>query len=199
MAEEMNESRQRLFALDSGLREEDDRMLEESGIGKILLTEGFHAVGSYAMRTMTWRDLDFERCEDSPDWQRHWELGLKLAQTDWAWRLRCLDAYREPGGADVGFYWGIWVTDPAGGETWKIDLWTARPEEFERAAPKRPLWDNKLNEDTRYNILVIKEAVCMLPEYRQSLLSTHIYEAVLEHGVHDIEGFWEWWRGYSRG
>jgi hypothetical protein len=99
----------------------------------------------------------------------------------------------------VGFYWGIWVTDPAGGETWKIDLWTARPEEFERAAPKRPLWDNKLNEDTRYNILVIKEAVCMLPEYRQSLLSTHIYEAVLEHGVHDIEGFWEWWRGYSRG
>jgi hypothetical protein len=67
MAEEMNESRQRLFALDSGLREEADRMLEESGIGKILLTEAFHAVGSYAMRTMTWRDLDFERCEDSPD------------------------------------------------------------------------------------------------------------------------------------
>jgi hypothetical protein len=80
MTEEMSENRQRLFALDEGLREEADRMLEESGMGEILRAEGFQPVGSYAMRTMTWRDLDFERCEDSPDWQRHWALGAKLAQ-----------------------------------------------------------------------------------------------------------------------
>jgi hypothetical protein len=41
---------------------------------------------------------------------------------------------------------------------------------------------------------VIKEAVCDLPEYRNILLSVHIYEAVLEHGVRSIDKFWEWWK-----
>lgn len=91
-------------------------------------------------------------------------------------------------------YWGIWVTSPAGGETWKIDLWTARPEEFEYGAPKRTLWEKTLTEDTRYHILMIKEAVCDLPEYRQSLFSVHIYKAVLEHGVRSLDEFRDWWK-----
>ena len=54
-----------------------------------------------------------------------------------------------------------------------------------------------MNDETRYHILVIKEAVCNLPEYRDSLLSMHIYEAVLEHDVRSIDEFWEWWRGHD--
>jgi hypothetical protein len=194
MPDSLEENRRRLFLLDAKLRLEADRMLEKSGVGSIIRAEGFKPVGSYIMKTMTWRDLDFERTDDRPDWQQHWELGLKLAYTGWAWRLRCLDAYREPGGTDKGLYWGIWVNDPAGGDIWKIDLWTARPEEFERAAPRRPLWESKLNEDSRYCILAIKEAVCNLPEYRQSLLSVHIYEAVLENDIRSIDEFWDWWK-----
>jgi hypothetical protein len=192
--ESSEENRRRLFSLDARLREEADRVLEQSGVGSIIRAEGFKPVGSYVMKTMTWRDLDFERTDDQPDWQQHWRLGLKLAQTGWAWRLRCLDAYREPEGKDKGLYWGIWVTSPAGGETWKIDLWTARPEEFEYGAPKRTLWEKTLTEDTRYHILMIKEAVCDLPEYRQSLFSVHIYEAVLEHGVRSLDEFRDWWK-----
>jgi hypothetical protein len=194
MTEKINENRRRLFALDAGLRAEADRVLEESSIGKILRMEGFKPVGSYAMRTMTWRDLDFERYDDSPDWVKHWELGVKLAGTGWAWRLRCLDAYREPGGKDVGLYWGIWVAAPSGGETWKVDLWTARKGEFERSAPQRPLWESRLNVDTRYDILAIKEEISKLPEYRDSILSVHIYEAVLEYDIRNIEDFRRWWQ-----
>ncbi len=190
----IEENRKRLFALDAGLRAEADRMLEESGLGRIIREEGFKSVGSYAMRTMTWRDLDFERCDASPDWQKHWELGAKFAKLKWVWRLAAINAYEDPRNADEGHYWGLRASRPGEKNFWKLDLWTARREEFERGSPKRALWESRLNDDTRYDILVIKEAVCRLPEYKDSLLSTHIYEAVLEKGVRGIDEFWEWWK-----
>ncbi|OGN99136.1 MAG: hypothetical protein A2Y89_07730 [Chloroflexi bacterium RBG_13_51_18] len=195
MNEPLEENRKRLFALDAGLRAEADRMLEESGLGRIIKEEGFKPVGSYVMKTMTWRDLDFERCNDSPDWREHWELGLRLSKNKWVWSLHAVNAYADPRHLnDTGYYWGLRAVRPGEKEFWKLDLWTARPGEFRDAAPNRSLWERKLNEDTRYDILVIKEAVCMLPEYRQTLLSTHIYEAVLEKGVQGIDEFWEWWK-----
>jgi hypothetical protein len=98
------ENRQRLFALDAELREEADRMLGESGLGEIIQAEGFHPVGSYVMKTMTWRDLDFERCDDAPDWAQHWELGIKLAKLKWVWRLAAINAYHDPRNTDEGYY-----------------------------------------------------------------------------------------------
>lgn len=47
------------------------RKLAESGVGDVLNEAGYVPVGSYAMHTMTWRDLDFERPEETPDWERH--------------------------------------------------------------------------------------------------------------------------------
>ena len=61
MVDSIEENKSRLFALDASLRAEADRMLEESGLGEIIREEGYKAVGSYVMRTMTWLDLDFER------------------------------------------------------------------------------------------------------------------------------------------
>ncbi len=188
------ENRQRLFSLDANLRAEADKILSESGLGRIIKEEGFTPVGSYVMRTMTWRDLDFERCDESPDWQEHWDLGTKFAKLKWVWRLAAIDAYNDPRRPDVGYYWGIRTSRPGEKNFWKFDLWTARQEEFECSAPKRPLWESRLNNDTRYDILVIKEAVCLLPEYIDSHLSIYIYEAVLEDGVHGIDEFWAWWK-----
>jgi hypothetical protein len=192
------ENRQRLFDLDAGLRAEADRILEESGMGKIIKEEGFHAVGSYVMHTMTWRDLDFERYDENPDWGKHWELGTKIAKLKWVWRLAAINAYIDPRKADEGHYWGIRASRPGEKNYWKFDLWTGRREDFERGAPKRPLWESRLNDDTRYEILVIKEAVCMLPEYLDSRLSSHIYEAVLENGIKGVDAFWEWWQGRKK-
>jgi hypothetical protein len=184
----------RLLALDERLRSEAAQLLHMSGLGEILRQEGYATVGSYTMRTMAWRDLDFERTEDEPDWHRHWALGARLAKIDWVWRLACTDAYRQPGSADKGLYWGLRLSDPAGGPVWKVDLWTARAEEFARGCPSRARWAALLTEDARVHILAIKEAVCGLPEYRRELLSVHIYEAVLDRGVRGIEPFRDWWR-----
>ena len=191
----LEKNRQRLFALDAGLRAEADRMLEQSGLGSIIREEGFKPAGSFTMKVMTWCELDFERSDDKPDLKKHWELGKRFLQNDWVWGLRYLDASRDPHTpGDEGFYWRLEATNPRGGEIWLIDLWTARQEVFERSAPKRPLWMSKLNDDFRYDILSIKEVVCKLPEYRKSIHSWHIYEAVLENGIKSVDEFWDWWK-----
>lgn len=194
MSEFMLEEARRLLALDEGLRAEAGRMLAESGLDEIIREAGYVPVGSYVMRTMTWRDLDFERTEDNPDWDNHWILGARLAKTGWLWRVSCVDAYRDPRDPGAkGLYWGLRAANPQGGPTWKLDLWTARPGEFE-ARSKREERMRRMTDEARLHILAIKEAVCQAPEYRDTLLSVHVYEAVLEHGVRGIEAFGEWWK-----
>jgi len=191
----VEENRRRLFALDKALREEADVMLKASGLGEIIKEEGLHPVGSYVMRTMTWRDLDFERSVASPTWDEHWELGVKLSKLGWVWSLHAVNEYEDPRHEkDYGYYWGLRAVRPGKKNFWKLDIWTARREEFESGAPKRALWESRLNDNTRYEILVIKEAVCNLPEYLDGHLSTRIYEAVLEHDIRGIGEFREWWQ-----
>ncbi len=52
-----------------------------------------------------------------------------------------------------------------------------------------------MTEELRAEIPAVKHDVCTAPEYRKTLLSVHVYEAVLNCGVRGTEGFWEWWRG----
>jgi hypothetical protein len=192
----VEENRQRLFALDASFRAEADKMLEESGLGQIIREEGYKPAGSYTMRTMTWRDLDFERSQDAPAWEEHWRLGLKLSKNSWVWSAHAVNEYEDPRHEkDYGYYWGLRAVKPGEKDFWKLDLWTARPAEWEKEISKRPLWQSILTEEARYEILVIKEAVCQLPQYRNELLSIHIYEAVLEKGVRGIKEFWKWWQG----
>lgn len=196
MSRSARDDRQRLFQLDEELHAEADRILAGSGLGEIIWDEGFEPQGSYVMRTMTWRDLDFERNQASPDWASHWVLGERLAATGWPWRASCINAYREPDTREHGLYWGLRVLDPsvgAGAPVWKIDLWTGRAEEFAAQCPHRHRWQAGMTDDDRYHILKIKEAVCTLPEYRKTMLSVHVYEAVLDCGVRGVEEFMQWW------
>lgn len=186
----------RLDQLDSGLRREAGEFLRDSGLGRIISAAGFSPVGSYCMRTMAWRDLDFERMVDAPDWLDHWRLGRELAETGWVWRFSCIDAYRDRlNSGDSGHYWGLRACHPDGGPTWKLDLWTARREEFAPSLERRATWGSLMTEEARLHILAIKEAVCMRPEYRKNLLSIHIYEAVLERRITDFDAFRRWWLG----
>jgi hypothetical protein len=186
----------RLLTLDEQLRAEADRMLDESGLGEIIAEAGYESVGSYAMRTMAWRDLDFERIQDPPSWQDHWVLGLQLAGTGWPWRQVCVDAYRDPRDPrGNSFYWGLRVNFPTNGPTWKLDLHTARAADFTSGRELRADWMRKLSDEARLHIVAIKDAVCERPEYRDTLLSVHIYEAVLDHGIRGLDAFMDWWRG----
>jgi hypothetical protein len=192
----MNKNREELFALNASLYTEADKMLKETGLGKIINEAGNKPVGSYMMQTMTWRDLDFERSEDNPDWQRHLELGKRLMQLDWLWEIDDMNTYitRYFPDLPVGFYWGLRGDYPKGGQTWKFDLWTAREEEFERGLPRMAMWMSKLTEETRFYILAIKDALYNTLEYRRAIRSIHIYEAVLECNIHTLEEFREWWQ-----
>lgn len=187
--------RTRLFSQDENLRKEGELILDRSGVGKILLKNDFHPVGSFVMKTMAWRDIDFERYDDDPDVDEHWELGKELGQLEWVWNLHCNNAYTDPRAPNnSGLYWGVKITDPEGGNIWRVDLWTARKEEFERNSPGRNIWYSRLNEETRFTILSIKDKFRDMPELRRTYLSAHVYEAVLEHEIADIKEFWEWWK-----
>lgn len=204
----MHPEAERLFALDEALHREADEMLAASGIGAILQDCGFVPVGSYAMRTMTWRDLDFERGME-PDWAEFWGVCTRFAATGWCTRLQCVDVYRE-GWWDYRLYCGLRVAPPHCAEAtpgddlstwksdvWKLDVWTARAEEFERqAGAHRRTWQGLLTDETRSHVLALKEAVCQSSEYRKTLLSVHIYEAVLEHGIRDEAAFRRWWQSH---
>jgi hypothetical protein len=186
------EEAQRLLDMDEQLRAEADRMLSESGLGPIIAEAGYEPVGSYVMRTMTWRDLDFDRFQEPPDWGDHWDFGRKLAETGWPWRQVCVDAYRDPRApGEKGLYWGLRVAPPGGEETWKLDLLTARADEFVTGPRER--WQAAMTEEHRLHILSIKDAVCKRPEYRHTLLSVHVYEAVLERGIEGLDEFMDWW------
>jgi len=195
----MHPDADRLFAQDEALRTEGKAVLAASGIGRILEEAGFIPVGSQVMGTMTWRDMDFERCQDEPDWDDHCDLGNRLARTGWCVRLHCVNDYREREGG-AGFYWGLRVADPSRPgpapkehpDTWKVDAWTARPHEFSTAGRRR--WDELMTQELRAEILAIKEVVSREPEYRKTMLSVHIYEAVLERGVRGVQAFRQWWR-----
>ena len=193
-------TREELFSQNARLCAEADTMLTETGLGELLHEAGYELVGSYTMGTMTWCDLDFERTEEPPDWNRHWSWGQKLAQNAWIWRLACIDGYRDPRNPDSegGLYWGLRLDYPKGGSIWKLDLWTARLAEFEDGWRKRAAWMSKLTDDTRYHILEIKNAVWDSAEYLNSLLSVHIYEAVLDYGVRGLDEFRVWWEKYYR-
>jgi len=192
----VGKTKEELFNLDISLHIEADLMLKETGLGKIIGEAGYKPVGSYVMRTMTWRDLDFERSQEPPDWNDHWRIGNNISHLGFVWKFSCVDAYADPrnGGKDLGLYWGIQLDYPKGGPTWKIDLWTARQSEWEPILPERLKWMRKLTDGTRHHILEIKDSVCHLPEYRQTLLSVHIYEAVLDCDLRTLDEFLEWWK-----
>ncbi len=191
----------RLFAAEASLRAEADALLAASGLGAILAGAGYVVVGSYAMRTMTRRDLDFERAEE-PNWARHWEVGTQLAGTGWCVRLRCSDVYKE-GFLDYGLYWEVRVVDPAreglakpgDPSVWNLDLWTARAQEFAPTRALRAAWRSAMTEEARSCILALKEVLCREPEYGRSLSAMHIYEAVLGRGNTDLSELRAWLRG----
>jgi len=196
----MHREAEELFALDEALRVEGQGVLADSGIGAIISEYGFAPVGSQVLRTMTWRDLDFERPESPPDWDGHWELGRRLAMTGWPVRMVCTNNHRAAFGIR-SLYWGLRIADPAregpidvyDESVWKIDLHSLPPEDVEDNAQRTRSWTSKMTEETRAAILAIKRELCYTPEYRRTVFSMHVYQAVLEHGVTAVEGFRRWW------
>src|SRR5207244_1756513 len=88
-----------------------------------------------------------------------------------------------------GLYWGIRLGDLRQG-AWKIDLHAEDRERAQRMVEQREALTRRLTPDFRRCILTIKSMVWNHPEYRKTVTSQDVYDAVLDYGVVDVDGFW---------
>jgi hypothetical protein len=175
---------------DEALRREADSLLD-AGLRDTLAKYGeVHVIGSYALRLMTWRDLDIHLVRDPPDLAGFFELGGAVAALLEPHRMHFRDERRVgTPGLPRGLYWGVYLGDERAG-AWKIDVWSTDRAGFEGVRRHGERLAARLSEASRHTILTIKSACWRHPEYRRAFSSGDIYSAVLDHGVPDVEGFW---------
>ncbi|MBW3587875.1 MAG: hypothetical protein KY429_00450 [Actinobacteria bacterium] len=157
--------------------------------------EGYGRVeptGSFVLGLMAWRDLDIRVVRDEPDREAFFALGAKLLRLLHPHRM----SYRDELLAHTpdlprGLYWGVYLGDERAG-AWKIDIWAIDEEEYKASQQDLDQLARNIDPDRRLAILHIKRALWQHPEYRKSIWSRNIYEAVLADGVRDLDGFITW-------
>ncbi len=165
-------------------------LLDASGLLEILSRYGRpHVQGSYALRLMTWRDLDiYLEAEELPA-ESFFAMGGQIAQALRPIRMSFRNNHIEgDAGLPDGLYWGIRVGS-TGQDGWKIDIWALNEEVCQQKLAFHEDLASRMTRESREPILRIKSRFCHHPEYRRSFSSMTIYEAVLNHGVSDVEEF----------
>jgi hypothetical protein len=182
-----------LFQQNIKIKEEAGEMLHQRGLLDILNSYGKPYVsGSYALDLMTWRDLDIYVATELIDGQRFFQLGNELCKALSPARMHFRnELISKTDGLPNGLYWGIYLGNEREG-AWKIDVWAVCDEECDRLIKYAGAIREKLNVDSRDVILSIKSQCWQDPEYRRNYSSTDIYDAVLTHGVRDLQGFWQY-------
>jgi len=177
------------------LREEAERLLESTGIVRLLSRHGaVSATGSYLYDLMTWRDVDLcLALEDPGSLDVVFEIGRGLAALQGVGAMYYRnELVLETEGNPRAVFWCVEVRDEDGAE-WKVDVLIAKPEEVARVlAPGRRLVE-ELTEESRASILEIKAALSREPGYRREFSGRDVYEAVLRHGVGSLEEWRAWW------
>lgn len=175
---------------DETLRAEADGLLD-SGLRSILGEYGdVHVVGSYALRLMTWRDLDIHIVRSAMDTTAFFEMGGRVAALLKPHRMHHRDeTVVRTRGLPPGLYWGVYLGDERDG-AWKIDIWMSDADAFESPRAFGAAIAARMSEPARRAILEIKAACWRHPEYRRGFTSSDIYSAVLDHGIVDADGFW---------
>jgi hypothetical protein len=149
-------------------------------------------IGSLATGLMVWRDIDLlviapglsasVAHEAMARYFGHPGIG--------AIRYRYDHAAQNPANDpnDDRYYYALFYHGD-GGHEWKIDIsiWIADPPHVERLPSSSLI--ARLNDETRLAILWIKDRWFARPEYRTSVYSVDIYDAVLDHGVRTPEEF----------
>lgn len=147
-------------------------------------------VGATAYDLIVTPDIDIETFSESPNPQIIMtELAL-LTQNKNVIELK----YRDYTNTDFnGHYFKLIYKDD---ETeWNIDMWLFSSERSGALSRDLvPFMKAHLTEESREAILDIKEALLKLDEKYASIF---IYQAVLEFGVRDIDGFLEWAKNHN--
>ena len=184
---------------DAALREEADRLLS-SGLREALDWYGeAHVVGSYALSLMVWRDLDIHIVRADLALPPFFELGARIASLLSPCRMHFRnELLMQTPSLPRGLYWGVYLGDERMG-AWKVDVWASDRQAFEATRSFEIELHARLTEGARRTILEIKTAVWNNPEYRRSFSSSDIYNAVLDSGVQDVDGFFAYLAADRRG
>jgi len=176
------------------LKQEADWLIAKTGIRSTLAKHGeVTFTGSYFYGLMTWRDVDIclstgeEQMPVAAEIAKEIGKGNQVASI----YIRNEHVLKTEGNPRAVFICMEFL--PSADELWKVDVLLGTPQLVEDTiAPGRALV-SKLTPSTREAILSIKFELCKRPDYRQSIKSTDIYQAVLDGGVGNISE-WEAWR-----
>ena len=176
--------------LEIQLRKEADLLLH-NGLDDVLKQYGIpHYTGSYALHLMTWRDLDIYLEAEELSISLFFELGNKIATLLNPVKMHFRnETIARTEGLPFGLYWGIYLGDERKG-AWKIDLWMMKSDECKERLAYCDNLLNRISPAEKLIILNIKSQCWQNPQYRKTFYSSDIYDAVLQHGVKDIDGFY---------
>ena len=169
------------------------RTLDALDLAAALASIGpMEVIGSLATGLMVWRDIDLlvvapgfsasVAHEAMARYFGHPKIGAIRYRYDYA----AQNPANDPN--DDRYYYALFYQSDDGHE-WKIDLsiWIADLPHVERLPPSSLI--ARLNDETRLAILWIKDQWFARPEYRMTVFSVDIYDAVLDHGVRTPEDF----------
>lgn len=159
-------------------------------------------VGSFALELLTRRDIDFEVVVDQLDKKQVQEIcsyliGLDHPRMDFTIMDNTVDKVPQlPNSYYVGV---IYIRkeipfkdrNPKSPLSWQIDIHFLT-EEYSRSKAKTEDIKSKLNPQNKLSILEIKKNIAQNPKYHREVFSTDIYEAVLDHGVKNLDEFKEY-------
>jgi hypothetical protein len=184
-----------LLLQDAALRAEATELLDGRGLRPLLEEYGVvHVVGSHALHLMVWRDLDIYLAMPRIDGELFFELGNRIRTLLHPFKMFLSDYRVGPSEFALhGLYWGIRLGDLRQG-AWKIDLHAEDSERCEEMVARCRALSSRLTPDYRARILEIKAAIWNHTEYRKSVTSQNVYDAVLDRGVETPEEFWKYTR-----
>lgn len=178
------------FQVDARLRAEASDILDRCGLRALIKEYApVHVMGSHHLKLMVWRDLDLAM--DAPDITiaQFFELGTRITELVNPWKMfftdnRAHDSGRYP----KGLYWGIRLGDLNSG-AWKIDLWAFNSADCAARIQQRDALMNRLTPANRVPILAIKSDIWNNPQYRDTVTSQDVYDAVLDHDIQTTDEF----------
>jgi len=144
-------------------------------------------VGAVAYGLVVAPDIDMEIFCDRPKIEDGFEVLRACALHP---RVRKARFANELNGPDMGLYWQLRYLHEDGQE-WKIDMWSMQhdhpgPTSTALVEPMKQV----LTEETRQTILELKAQILLDPPLQCG--SIHIYRAVLDDGIRNLEQFKIW-------
>jgi hypothetical protein len=174
------------------IKSQADKLLQESKILDILAGYGDVLIeGSYALDVMLRPDLDIFVVSQTHDWNKILDIHQKIMSLKYFREIGFINwmDFEDKNLVSLkGYYFQPKV--PIDDQLWKLDIWFITPDQYKGSSLtthfKELLGED---EDKKYRILEIKNAMREGRKYIKGVDGKLIYQAVLENGIKTIDEF----------